>query len=166
MQTASATNSASDGVRVFGASSTGVSAANTDISTASTASTASSEKEQRRARRRAHSRSLAQLQHRAAARVAAHARALERHARALHRLHARLDRRAAALAGPDYSRFHRVGFELIASPAHIHIDAELPPPDSFVVTRILDVVAMAGEMAAEAAYNAAHTAPPPLDSHC
>ncbi len=51
----------------------------------------------------------------AAAQIAAHARAVERHARKLFRLHAKNKAEAIAIAGPDYDEHHAVGFEETAS---------------------------------------------------
>jgi hypothetical protein len=44
-----------------------------------------------------------------------HARAVERHARKLVRLHAKIKVEAVAIAGPDYDEHHAVGFEETAS---------------------------------------------------
>ncbi len=52
------------------------------------------------------------VQHKYAARIAKHARAVRRHAKALTRLHNQIRTEAVALACPDYARFHgSLGFE-------------------------------------------------------
>jgi hypothetical protein len=58
------------------------------------------------------------VNHKYAAKIAAHARAVERHARKLvrlHGVHANIKAEAMAIAGPDYDKHHIVSFEETAS---------------------------------------------------
>jgi hypothetical protein len=54
--------------------------------------------------RKEHTLKLRVVQHKYAAQVAAHARALERHARKLQRLHAKINADSTAIAGADRLR--------------------------------------------------------------
>ena len=53
--------------------------------------------------RRGHALKLLVVQHKYAAQIAAHARAVERHARKLQRLHAKINAEATAIAGADFA---------------------------------------------------------------
>jgi hypothetical protein len=53
----------------------------------------------------------ANMRHKYAAQVAAHARALERHARTLQHLHAKINAEAIAIAGADFAYHHTLGFD-------------------------------------------------------
>ncbi len=53
--------------------------------------------------------------HKYAAQIAAHARAVERHKRKLVRLHAKIKFEAVAIAGPDYDEHHAVSLKETAS---------------------------------------------------
>jgi hypothetical protein len=57
------------------------------------------------------------VNHKHAAQIATHARAIERHKRKLVRLHAKIDVEAIAIAGPDYADHHIVGFDECTAPS-------------------------------------------------
>jgi hypothetical protein len=65
--------------------------------------------------RKGHVLKLRVVQHKYAAQIAAHARAVERHARKLLRLHAKINAKATAIAGPDFAehliQHHTIGFD-------------------------------------------------------
>ncbi len=56
--------------------------------------------------RKEHALKLRVVQHKYAAQVAAHARALEHHARKLQRLHAKINAEATVIAGADFADHH------------------------------------------------------------
>jgi hypothetical protein len=61
--------------------------------------------------RKEHALKLRVVQHKYAAQVAAYARALERHACKLQRLHAKINAKATAIAGADFADHHTLGFD-------------------------------------------------------
>ncbi len=63
--------------------------------------------------RKEHALKLSVVQHKYAAQVAVHARALERHAHRdkLQRLHAKINAEATAIAGADFAVHHTLGFD-------------------------------------------------------
>ncbi len=71
-----------------------------------------------------HALKLHVVQHKYAAQVAAHARALERHARNLQRLHAKINAEATAIAGADFTDHHTLGFDEYESIAAQQTDNE------------------------------------------
>ncbi len=74
--------------------------------------------------RKGHALKLRIVQHKYAAQVAAHARALERHARKLQRLHAKINAEATAIAGADFADHHTLGFDEYESIAAQQTDNE------------------------------------------
>ncbi len=74
--------------------------------------------------RKEHALKLRVVQHKYAAQVAVHARALERHARKLQRLHAKINKEAAAIAGADFADHHTLGFDEYESIAAQQADNE------------------------------------------
>ncbi len=99
------------------------------------------------------------VQHKYAAQVAVHARALERHARKLQRLHAKINAEAAAIAGADH---HTLGFDEYESIAAQQTDNE--GGCSVEGAGIVDVIEMANTMANRADRVAACKVPPALVS--
>ena len=71
-----------------------------------------------------HALKLCVVQHKYAAQVAAHARALERHARKLQRLHAKINAEATAIAGADFADHDTLGFDEYESIAAQQTDNE------------------------------------------
>jgi hypothetical protein len=100
------------------------------------------------------------VNHKYAAQIAAHARAVERHARKLARLHAKTKAEALAIAGPDFDKHHIVGFEETAS-----LDEQLRDTATgggVFAAGLEDVIDMARSMANRAGYVAAFAMPPKL----
>jgi hypothetical protein len=64
------------------------------------------------------------VQHRNAAQVAAHARALERHARKLQRLHAKVNAEATAISDANFANHHNLGLDKYESIASQQTDNE------------------------------------------
>jgi hypothetical protein len=58
-----------------------------------------------------HALRLRVVRHKYAARIAAHARAMERHAHMLVHLHARINTESIPIAGPAYEEYRTVGFD-------------------------------------------------------
>ncbi len=100
--------------------------------------------------RKEHALKLCAVQHKYAAqvRVAVHARALERHARKLQRIHAKINKEAAAIAGADFADHHTLGFDEYESIAAQQTDNE--GGCSVEGAGIVDVIEMANTMAARA----------------
>jgi hypothetical protein len=72
--------------------------------------------------RNEHALKLRVVQHKFAAQIAAHARAVERHARKLRRLHAKINAEATAIAGFDFAEHHTLGFDEYESIAAQQVD--------------------------------------------
>jgi hypothetical protein len=101
--------------------------------------------------RKEHAPKLRVVQHKYAAQVAAHARALERHARKLQRLHAKINAENTAIAGADFADHHTLGFdeyESIAANAAQQVDNE--GGSAVEGAGIVDVIEMASTMASRA----------------
>jgi hypothetical protein len=71
-----------------------------------------------------HTLKLRVVQHKYAAQVAAHAHALESHARKLQHLHAKINAEATAIAGADFANHHTLGFNEYESIAAQQTDNE------------------------------------------
>jgi hypothetical protein len=112
--------------------------------------------------RKEHALKLRVVQHKYAAQVAVHARALERHARKLQRLHTKINKEAAAIAGADFADHHTLGFDECESIAAQQADTE--GGCSVEGAGIVDVIEMANTMAARADRVAACKVPPALVS--
>ncbi len=112
--------------------------------------------------RKEHALKLRVVQHKYAAQVAVHARALERHARKLQRLHAKINKEAAAIAGADFADHHTLGFYEYESIAAQQTDNE--GGYSVEGAGIVDAVEMANTMANRADRVAACKVPPALVS--
>jgi hypothetical protein len=112
--------------------------------------------------RKEHALKLRVVQHKYAAQVAVHARALERHARKLQHLHAKINKEAAAIAGVDFADHHTLGFDEYESIAAQQADTE--GGSSVEGAGIVDVIEMANTMAARADRVAACKVPPALVS--
>ncbi len=100
-----------------------------------------------------HFTKLRAVKHKYAVQIAAHACAVEQHARKLVRLHAKIKAEAIAIAGPDYDEQNAFCFEETAS-----LDCAMLRPAARSLS--LDVVDMASSMANRAGYVAACTVPP------
>jgi hypothetical protein len=112
--------------------------------------------------RKEHALKLRAVKHKYAAQVAVHARALERHARKLQRLHAKINKEAAVIAGADFADHHNLGFDEYES-----IVAQLTDNEggcSVEGAGIVDVIKMANTMANRADRVAACKVPPALVS--
>ena len=112
--------------------------------------------------RKEHALKLRVVQHKYASQVAVHARAPERHARKLQRLHAKINKEAAAIAGADFADHHTLGFDEYESIAAQQVDNE--GGSSVEGAGIVDVIEMANTMAARADRVAACKVPPALVS--
>jgi hypothetical protein len=112
--------------------------------------------------RKEHALKLRAVQHKYAAQVAVHARALERHERKLQRLHAKINAEAAAIAGADFADHHTLGFDDYKSIAAQQTDNE--GGCSVEGAGIVDVIEMANTMANCADRVAACKVPPALVS--
>jgi hypothetical protein len=112
--------------------------------------------------RKEHALKLRVVQHKYAAQVAVHARALERHERKLQRLHAKIHKEAAAIAGADFADHHTLGFDEYESIAAQQADTE--GGCSVEGAGIVYVIKMANTMAARADRVAACKVPPALVS--
>jgi hypothetical protein len=77
--------------------------------------------------------------------VAVHARALERHARKLQRLHAKINKEAAAIASADFAYHHTLGFDDYESIAAQQADNE--GGCSVEDAGIVDIIEMVNSMA-------------------
>jgi hypothetical protein len=88
---------------------------------------------------------LCVVQHQYAAQIAAHARAVERHARKLLRLHAKINSKATTIAGADFADHHTIGFNEYESIAVQQ--AENEGSSSVEGAGIVDVMEMANTMA-------------------
>jgi hypothetical protein len=62
-----------------------------------------------------HTLKLHFVRHKYAAQIAAHTRAVERHARKLPRVHAKINAKAITIAGSDYTNHQIVGFDEYSS---------------------------------------------------
>jgi hypothetical protein len=105
---------------------------------------------------------LCVVQHKYAAQVAAHARALERHAHKLQRLHAKINAEATAIAGADFADHHTLGLDEYESIAAQQTDNE--GGCSVEGAGIVVVIDMANTMANRADRVAAYKVPPALTS--
>ncbi len=112
--------------------------------------------------RKEHALKLRVVQHKYAAQVAAHTRALERHARKLQRLHAKINAEAIAIAGADFADHHTLGFDEYESIAAQQTDNE--GGCSVEGAGIVDVIDMANTMANRADRVAECKVPPALTS--
>jgi hypothetical protein len=112
--------------------------------------------------RKEHALKLRVVQHKYAAQVAAHARALERHERKLQRLHAKINAEATAIAGADFADHHTLGFDEYESIAAQQTDNE--GGCSVEGAGIFDVIDMANTMGNRADRVAACKVPPALTS--
>ena len=112
--------------------------------------------------RKEHALKLHVVQHKYAAQVAVHARALERHARKLQHLHAKINAEANATAGADFADHHTLGFDEYESIAAQQADTE--GGCSVEGAGIVDVIEMANTMANRADRVAACKVPPALIS--
>jgi hypothetical protein len=109
-----------------------------------------------------HALKLRVVQHKYAARIAAHARAVECHALKLQRLHAKINAEATAIAGADFAEYHALGFDEYDSIAAQRADNE--NSCSVEGAGIVDVIYMANTMANRADRVAACKVPPTLTS--
>ena len=109
-----------------------------------------------------HALKLRAVQHKYAAQVAVHARALERHARKLQRLHAKINAEASAIAGADFADHHTLGFDEYESIVVQQADNE--GGCSLEGAGIFDVIQMANIMTNRADCVAACRVPPALSS--
>ncbi len=114
-----------------------------------------------------HALKLRVVQHMYAAQVDAHARALERHACKLQRLHAKINAEATAIAGADFAdhltgHHHTLGFDEYDSIAAQQTDNE--GGCSVEGAGIVDIIDMANTMANRADRVAARKVPPALTS--
>ncbi len=75
-------------------------------------------------KRKEHVLKLRVVQHQYAAQIAAHARALEHHARKLQHLHAKINTEATAIAGANFANHHTLGFDEYESIAAQQTDNE------------------------------------------
>ncbi len=105
-----------------------------------------------------HALRLRVVRHKYAARIAAHAHAMERHAHMLVRLHSRI--KTIAIAGPAYEEYHTVGFDANGSIVEQQHDTDTCCEVSGA--GLADVFQMANDMANRAGKVAACTVPPPL----
>jgi hypothetical protein len=112
--------------------------------------------------RKEHALKLSVVQHKYAVQVAVHARALERHARKLQRLHAKINSEATAIAGADFADHHTLGFDEYESIAAQQTDNE--SGCSVEGSGIVNVIDMANTMANRADRVAACKVPPALTS--
>ncbi len=112
--------------------------------------------------RKEHALKLRVVQHKYAAQVAVHARALERHARKLQRLHAKINAEAIATAGADFADHHTLGFDEYESIAAQQTNNE--GGCSVEGAGIVDVIDMANSLANRADRVAACQVPPALVS--
>jgi hypothetical protein len=111
--------------------------------------------------RKGHALKLRVVQHKYAAQIAAaHARAVERHACKLLRLHAKINAEATAIAGADFAEHHTIGFDEYESSAAQQADNEGSCPVEGA--GIVDVIEMANTMANRADRVAACRVPPAL----
>jgi hypothetical protein len=92
-----------------------------------------------------HALKLRVVQHKYAARIAAHACTVERHARKLRRLHAKINAKATAIAGADFAEHHTLGFDEYESIAAQQAKNE--GGCSVEGSGIVDVIEMANTMA-------------------
>jgi hypothetical protein len=111
--------------------------------------------------RKEHALKLRAVQHKYAAQVAVHARALELHARKLQHLHAKINAEATATAGADFADHHTLGFDEYESIAAQQTDND--GGYSVEGAGIVDVIEMANTMAnrADRARARANIAPAP-----
>ncbi len=113
--------------------------------------------------RKEHALKLRVVQHKYAAQVAAHVRALERHARKLQRLHAKINAEAATtIAVADFADHHTLGFDEYESIVAQQTDNE--GGCSVEGAGIVDVIDMANIMANRADRVEACKVPPTLTS--
>jgi hypothetical protein len=112
--------------------------------------------------RKEHALKLLVVQHKYAAQVAAHARALERHACKLHRLPAKINAEATAIAGADFAHHHTLGFDEYESIAAQQTDNE--GGCSVEGAGIVNVIDISNTMANRANRVAACRVPPALSS--
>jgi hypothetical protein len=110
--------------------------------------------------RKEHALKLRVVQHKYSAQV--HARALERHARKLQHLHAKIKAEAIATAGADFADHHTLGFDEYESIAAQQTDNE--GGCSVEGAGIVDVINMANSMANRTNRVAACQVPPALVS--
>ncbi len=112
--------------------------------------------------RKEHALQLRVVQHKYAAQIAAHARAVERHARKLKYLHSKIEAEAVAIAGGNFSDHHTLGFDEYES---ISVHQTCGDGDCSVEgAGIVDVIDMANSIANRADRVAACQVPPPLAS--
>ena len=112
--------------------------------------------------RKEHALKLRVVQHKYAAQIAAHARAVERHARKLKYLHSKIEAEAVAIAGGNYSDHFTLGFDEYES---ISVQQTCGDGDCSVDgAGIIDVIDMAHSIANRADRVAACQVPPPLVS--
>jgi hypothetical protein len=104
-----------------------------------------------------HALKLRVVRRKYAARIAAYARAMERHAQMLVRLHARINTESIAIAGPAYE-YHIVDFDANGSIAEQQQDTDT----GGAAAGLADVFQMANDMANRAGKVAACAVPPPL----
>jgi hypothetical protein len=107
-----------------------------------------------------HALRLSVVRHKYAARIAAHVRAMERHAHMLVRLHANTE--SIAIAGSAYAEYRTVGFDANGSIAEQQQDIDTGGAVSGA--GLADVFQMANDMAKRAGKVAACSVPPPLHS--
>jgi hypothetical protein len=112
--------------------------------------------------RKEHALKLRVVQHKYAPQIAAHARAVERHARKLKYLHSKIEAEAVAIAGGNYSDHFTLGFDEYES---ISVQQTVGDGDCSVDgAGIIDVIDMAHSIANRADRVAACQVPPPLVS--
>ena len=112
--------------------------------------------------RKEHALKLRVVQHKYAAQIAAHARAIARHARKLKYLHSKIEAEAVAIAGGNFSDHFTLGFDEYESISAQQMDNE--GGSSVEGAGIVDVIDMANSMANRADRVAACQVPPPLVS--
>jgi hypothetical protein len=109
-----------------------------------------------------HALKLCIVTHKYAARIAAHARTMERHTHMLVRLHARINTKSIASAGTAYEEYRTVGFEANSSITEQQQDTNTGGAVSG--TGLADVFQMANDIAHRASKVTACAVPPPLPS--
>jgi hypothetical protein len=106
-----------------------------------------------------HALKLRVVRHKYAASIAAHARAMERHAHMLVRLHASITTESIVIAGPAYEEYHTVGFDANGSIAK---QQDTDTCGAVSGAGLANVFQMANDMANRAGEVAACAVPPSL----
>jgi hypothetical protein len=119
--------------------------------TMKSATTNSSSNKERERRIDAEARALRVVHREHAAEVVVHARAIQKHAKKLVKIQARIDAKARVIAGDDYKEYHDVGYDVYGPMA----SQRLVDDGGIIGTGFGDVVEMAQEVAVYAARIAA-----------